>query len=113
MRTRWLGTLLRGIASAAWVGLSSAAVAQPAEPVYQFQLPAQSAASALRLFGELTHQQIIFSESLVKGRRSAAVNGSFTAAQALDLLLARTGLKITRTEAGVFYIGSGTAAEKN
>jgi len=111
MRKSWLTWLLRGIAGAALLGLAAAAVTQPSEPTYQFELPAQSAGSALRLFGEVTHQQIIFSESTVKGRRSGAVVGSFTAAQALDRLLAGTGLKVTRTEAGVFYIGSRAAPE--
>jgi hypothetical protein len=113
MRKAWLARLLRGIASAALLGLASAAVAQPSEPTYQFELPAQNVGNALRRFGEVTHQQIIFSEAAVKGSRSGAVVGSFTAAQALNLLLAGTGLKVTRTEAGVFYIGNGAASEVN
>jgi iron complex outermembrane receptor protein len=113
MTKAWLARLLCSIAGAALLGMASTAVAQSSEPTYQFELPSQSVGSALRLFGEVTHQQIIFSEATVKGRRSGAVVGSFTAAQALDLLLARTGLKVTRTEAGVFYIGNGTAPEQN
>jgi iron complex outermembrane recepter protein len=111
MRKAWLARLLRGIAGAAVLGFASTAVAQPSEPTYQFELPAQNVGNALRRFGEVTHQQIIFSEAAVKGWRSVAVVGSFTAAQALKLLLAGTGLKVTRTDAGVFYIGGGTAPE--
>jgi type II secretory pathway component GspD/PulD (secretin) len=112
MTKAWLARLLFWVAGAASLGVTSTVVAQPSEPIYQFELPSQSVGAALRLFGEVTHQQIIFSEATVKGMRSGAVVGSFTAAQALDLLLARTGLKVTRTEAGVFYIGDGAAPEQ-
>lgn len=104
MRKPWFAWLSPRFAGVALLGLASISLAQSHEPIYQFELRAQSVGGALRLFGEVTHQQIIFSETTVKGRRSGAVNGSFTAAQALNLLLAGTGLKITRTEAGVFYI---------
>lgn len=103
MRKAWFAWLLPCVAGGL-LGFASTTVAQSHEPIYRFELRAQSVGSALRLFGEATHQQIIFSETTVKGRRSGAVIGSFTAAQALDLLLAGTRLKITRTEAGVFYI---------
>jgi type II secretory pathway component GspD/PulD (secretin) len=113
MRKAWLARLWPWVASAAFLGLAPALVAQAPEPTYQFELRAQSVGAALRLFGEVTHQQIIFSEATVKGRRSGAVVGSFTAAQALDLLLAGTGLKITRTEAGVFYVGNGAGPSEH
>lgn len=113
MRKAWLTRLLRWIASAALLGSASTAVAQLPEPTYRFELPAQNVGTALRRFGEVTHQQIIFSEAAVKGSRSGAVVGSFTAAQALNLLLAGTGLKVTRTGAGVFYIGNGAAPGEN
>jgi type II secretory pathway component GspD/PulD (secretin) len=111
MRKAWLTRLLRWIASAALLGAVLTAAAQLAEPTYQFELPAQDVGSALRRFGEVTHQQIIFSEATVKGSRSGVVIGTFTAAQALHLLLAGTGLKVTRTDAGVFYIGNGVTEE--
>ena len=113
MRKAWWARLLSWVAGAALFGLASMGGAQSSEPTYRFELTAQSVGGALRLFGEVTHQQIIFSEATVKGRRSGAVVGSFTAAQALNLLLAGTGLKITRTEAGVFYIGNGASLDKN
>jgi type II secretory pathway component GspD/PulD (secretin) len=109
MRKSWLAGLVPWVASAALLGSASTAIAQVPEPTYQFNLRAQGVGGALRLFGEVTHQQIIFSETTVKGRQSGTVVGSFTAAQALDLLLAGTGLKITRTEAGVFYVGNSGA----
>jgi iron complex outermembrane receptor protein len=113
MRKVRLGRLLPWVAGAALLALALTVVAQLPEPIYQFELRAQGVGGALRLFGEVTHQQIIFSEATVKGRRSGAVVGSFTAAQALNLLLAGTGLKITRTEAGVFYIGNGASPDEN
>lgn len=109
MRRTGLGMRLSRAAVAALLGFAAAALGQSSDEIYPFKLGAQSVGSALRVFGEVTHQQIIFSEATVKGRRSGAVVGSFTAAQALNLLLAGTGLKITRTEAGVFYIENGAA----
>ena len=62
MRKAWLAGLLPWIASAALLGSASTAPAQVAEPTYQFNLRAQGVGGALRLFGEVTHQQIIFAE---------------------------------------------------
>jgi iron complex outermembrane recepter protein len=110
MRRAWWAVILPWIAGALLLGLTSVAPAQAPEPTYRFELPAQSVGAALRLFGEITNQQIIFSEDTVRGRQSTAVVGTFTAVQALNRLLTGTGLKITRTVAGVFYIGNGTDA---
>jgi iron complex outermembrane recepter protein len=112
MRKAWLAGLLPWIAGAALLGSGSTAPAQGPEPTYQFNLRAQGVGGALRIFGEVTHQQIIFAEATVKGRQSGAVVGSFTAAQALERLLAGTGLRITRTEAGVFYVGNGATSDE-
>ena len=99
--------LVCSIAVAALFDLASPAPAQSPERVYRFELPAQTLGGALRVFGEVSHQQIIFSEAAVKGKRSHEVVGNFTAAQALERLLAGTGMKVTRTPDGVFYVGSG------
>lgn len=107
-KTGWAGLVL-WIAGAALLGAGPKGSAQGSGPTYQFNLRAMGVGGALRLFGEVTHQQIIFSEATVKGRQSHAVVGSFTAAHALELLLTGTGLKITRTEAGVFYIENSAA----
>jgi hypothetical protein len=86
------------------------AIAQSPERTYRFELPAQTLGSALRAFGEVARQQIIFSEATVKGKRSHTLMGEFTATEALDRLLLGTGLTVTRTADGVFYVGSGVAA---
>jgi iron complex outermembrane receptor protein len=113
MRKAWLAWFWLWVGTAVSLGLASTAVAQSRDATYQFELRAQSVGGALRLFGEVTRQQIIFSEATVKGRRSGAVVGRFTAAQALSRLLEGTGLKVTRTEAGVFYIGNGADPDEH
>jgi iron complex outermembrane recepter protein len=109
MKRAAFASLACAVALASLLGLASSAGAQSPERVYRFDLPAQTLGSALRAFGEVSHQQIIFSEAAVKGKRSHEVVGNFTAAQALDRLLVGTGMTVTRTADGVFYVGSGAA----
>ncbi|HEV7136883.1 MAG TPA: STN domain-containing protein [Steroidobacteraceae bacterium] len=85
------------------------APAQNPARTYSFDMPAEGLGDALRAFGQIAHQQIIFSEDAVRGKRSPRLLGSFTVAQALRLLLAKSGLMIRRTSSGVIYIGSGNA----
>ncbi len=75
-----------------------------------FDIPAQSLAAALGLFGQQGGQQILFDEALVAGRQSAAVQGRYAPREALERLLAGTGLIIARSEAGGFVLGADPAA---
>ncbi|WP_419814297.1 TonB-dependent receptor domain-containing protein [Glacieibacterium sp.] len=86
------------------------AIAQAQEQVYNIDVPAGYLGDGLRALGQASHQQIIFSESTVRGKSSPAVRGAFTADQALQRLLNGSGLKVRRTPAGVMYVGNDDSA---
>ncbi len=58
----------------------------------QFNIPAQSLASALQRFMQQSGVQLSYPADLANGRTSGAVSGSMSAAEALSRLLAGTGL---------------------
>jgi hypothetical protein len=80
------------------------------EPI-GFNIPAQSLASALQAYGERTGVQVLYESNSATGRKSAAVEGNFTAEQALNLLLAGTDLKVqyTHPDAITLALPSATA----
>lgn len=73
---------------------------QAAEARYDFNIPAQSLDSALAAFGEVSNLQILYDAALTKGVGSDGVSGSYNAQQALDMLLAGTGLGARVSSAG-------------
>lgn len=77
---------------------------QAQESSYSFDIPSQSLGSALRKFGQITNQQIIFSESVVRGKRSAALVGTHSTDDALRRLLAGTDLHVRRASGGMYMI---------
>jgi iron complex outermembrane recepter protein len=73
--------------------LSLVAVAFAAEaPRKAFDLPAADAAQSLKAFTEQSGEQIVYPVERVRGIQTKAVKGSFTAREALDLMLAGTSL---------------------
>lgn len=67
-------------------------------------IPAQPLLSALRAFGLQTQSQVLFHEALLAGREAVAVYGAYTPQEALELLLARTGLTIATARARSFTL---------
>lgn len=57
-----------------------------------YDIPAQPLAAALERYSASSGRQIIYDSALASGRRSAPLEGRFTAEQALQSLLAGTGL---------------------
>jgi iron complex outermembrane receptor protein len=76
---------------------------------YLFDVPGEPLGDALRVFGQVSRQQIIFSEEAVRGKRSSALVGTFTVDEGLQRLLTGSGLKIRRTSAGVIDVESAEA----
>ncbi|WP_170150295.1 TonB-dependent receptor [Maricaulis maris] len=64
-----------------------------------FDIPAGPLANALRRYSILTGRQLLFESRLVEGRRVAALRGLATPGEALDELLAGTGLQVDRVDA--------------
>lgn len=77
-------------------GATSLHAQTPAAPAagqaQAFQLAAQPLAQALNQWARQTRMQLVVEQSLVAGRQAPAVSGSFSAHNALQRLLAGTGL---------------------
>lgn len=69
-----------------------------------FHVPAQDVASAVRLFARQAKVQIMVSGHVAEGRRTQAVTGAMTVDQALERMLANTGLAARTTGAGTYVI---------
>ena len=97
------GTLLVStLAGGAFFGLGNAALA--ADPTYRFDIPREPLSEALTDFSQASAQQIIYSESVVKGRTTPGLHGSYTVADAIRNLLNGTDLKVDVNPAGVLMI---------
>ncbi|MBI5423126.1 MAG: TonB-dependent receptor plug domain-containing protein [Opitutae bacterium] len=66
-----------------------------AEAARTFSIPAGDAAQSLKQFAQQAGREIVFAPATVNGVKTPDVQGELTAAQALDLLLAGTGLVAT------------------
>ncbi len=98
--------LLLSSALAGLVVLSMNGAARAADPAYQFNIPAESLSQALTDFSQASSQQIIYSEDLVRGRKTGGLHGNYSAIQALNALLASTDLKADVNSAGVLMVRS-------
>lgn len=112
MGTNLMRALLLTSASVAMVATAAPTAAYAQEATYQIDIPAQSMGDALRALGKATKQNIVFNGSLVKGKRSAAVRGRLSASDALERMLAGSGLKMSRGSGGGLVVqgGNGGAA---
>lgn len=71
---------------------------------HQLSIPAQDLGEALKALSAAADEQVLFSDQIVRGKKSGELEGSFTTDQALDLLLKGSGLKAERTPSGVLLI---------
>ncbi|MBM0106345.1 STN domain-containing protein [Steroidobacter sp. S1-65] len=67
---------------------------------FEFDIPAQPLADALRRFASLTREPTLFRSDLVNGRSSTAVRGLYTSEVALHRLLEGTGLTAEKSDQG-------------
>ncbi len=72
--------------------------AHAAEPRRRYDLPAGDAARALRDFSASSGREILFAADAVRGVRTGAVQGEFTALEALTQMLAGTSLYALQDE---------------
>lgn len=85
-----------------------AALAQAA--TYNFDIPSQDLGAALRTFAREAHQQISFNGAAVSGKQSPALNGAYSADDALRQLLSGSGLNYHMAPSGVWIVGPSGAA---
>jgi iron complex outermembrane receptor protein len=79
-----------------------------ADTTLHLNIPAQDLGSALKAFGAAVKEQVLFSDTVVAGRRSVRVEGEYTTGAALSLLLKGSDLKADRTRSGVLLIRPAT-----
>ena len=85
-------------------GFTTTAVAQSSETSVEFNMPAQSLDQALRNYGVVADKQVMFSVDLVNGKTVGPIAGEMTADEALQTLLADTGLTFETTTSDVILI---------
>lgn len=96
-----------------WLGLLCASAREP-ETKYPFDLPAAQAERTLKLFSEQSGRSLIVAASLTDGVQTHRVRGTYTAMEALDRMLADTGLIAKEDEAsGAFSIRRSKEATPN
>lgn len=86
-------TLATALALSSWVFAALPAHAQATEATISISLPAQPLGAALNELARQARLQLMVRPDLVEGRPAPAVSGNLTPRQALDRLLAGTGLE--------------------
>ncbi len=99
-----IGRLL--MASASVVALAGPVRAE----VRQFNIPAQAAETGVPEFGRQAHVQILAPAAAVRGRRTQAVQGSYTVQDGLGHLIADTGLSVAKDDGHTVILAANAAA---
>jgi iron complex outermembrane receptor protein len=72
--------------------------------LYDLNIPSEDLATALQSFAIASHHKLLYKAELTAGKTSRALNGHFTAEQAIEALLSGTGLKFRITGSSVVLI---------
>ncbi|TKV41662.1 TonB-dependent receptor [Sphingobium sp. MP9-4] len=98
--------------SAFFLAASLWALAVPAgaqEPRQELHMPAQGLGDALRALGSAARREIIFTPEAVAGKSAGALDGAYTFKQALDTVLAGSGLATVERDGTVLIVGRSQA----
>jgi hypothetical protein len=99
------GLVLAGVALVAIVPTHSLAAQPSAKAVMAIDIKAQSLGNALTEVARQTGAEIIFRPEVVRGKRAPALRGPFSAQNAVDRLLAGSGLVVRTTPQGALIVG--------
>ncbi len=91
-----------GLAIAA--ALPALAQAQSAPAAREYRIPAGPLSSVLNRYGQESGVLLSYSAEQTRGRQSAGLNGSYTPAQALNLLLVDSGLEAVAQGNGAYVL---------
>ena len=94
----------------ALLAISPPAIAAPAEPVLSFAIPSGPLESALLAYAARADIQLLYTPNVVAGLRSQGLAGEFTAREALERLLAGTGVIAQESRPGVIVLRTGVVA---
>jgi iron complex outermembrane receptor protein len=109
-RRRLLAAITVCLVTALAMGAPRLAVA---DTTHWLNIPAQDLASALKALGAAANEQVLFSDTVVAGIRSAEVKGEYTTSAAIAILLKGSRLQADRTPSGVFLIRSSTTSSSS
>lgn len=107
---RWYALVVLALA---WLNPPAAAADEPrsgdsaqarVEAVREFDIPSQPLADALQAFGETTGLAVLIDSRLLVGLESSPVAGRYRQREALQLMLAGTGLAPRYVEEGAFTL---------
>jgi len=90
---RGFATTIRAALAALVCCLVTFAFAQTTAKKQDFDIPAGEAKQSLKQFAAQTNEQLLAADTATAGVKTNAVRGEMTSANALDLMLANTGLK--------------------
>jgi hypothetical protein len=114
--SHWAGTIHRLLAGTAAITLavaSATAVQAAGAPgqtaAVQVDIDGGNLGRALAQLGRSARVQIVFLPNRVRGRKVKPLHGSFTVEEALDKLLAGTGLRYQKTTGGSYIVGGPSA----
>ncbi|MBL9216034.1 MAG: TonB-dependent receptor [Opitutaceae bacterium] len=85
---------------------ASAGAAAPTDETRSYHLPRGDAAKLLRQFALLSGTPVLFMMDKVQGEQTNAIDGSYTARAALELMLAGTALEIVKQEGADGFVVS-------
>lgn len=112
---RW--KLITGTAAIALaVAVNGVAMAAPAPGqggAVQVNITGGDLGKALAQLGREAGVQIVFLPDRVRGRKAKALRGTYTVEQALERLLAGTGLRYQKTQGGTYVVGGPTEEALN
>ncbi len=91
------------LAACASMILGGTAFAQPAK-TFHFDIPAEDLSVALNQVAQQSGREIVFNADLARGRRAASLQGDFTPEEALERLIAGTGLSVRTTAGGALAV---------
>jgi len=86
---------------ALWVLWPLVSIAQAS---YDFDLPAQPLADALRAVGRKAHATVVFDPALVASRNAPPLSGAYSVQEALESLLRGSRLRVRKTKGGAFWV---------
>lgn len=99
-----LFTNRNALVAALSLALCTAPAVVCAQVVYEFDQPVQSLADALRAAGSKAGVNVAFEPESVRGRQAPALEGRYSAREALERLIQGTGLVLGTTEGGSFLV---------
>ncbi len=109
--------LITGTAAIALaVAVNGVAMAAPAPGqggAVQVNITGGDLGKALAQLGREAGVQIVFLPDRVRGRKAKALRGTYTVEQALERLLAGTGLRYQKTQGGTYVVGGPTEEALN